>query len=104
MAGWRIQEHGKRVRDFISGLTDARALDEAAALIKLIAERGNLLREPRSEPLGDGLFELRGKQVRIFYVFRPGRRIVLLDGMIKKRDDIPRDILDHLRRLQREVK
>ncbi len=92
------------MRDFFSGLDDDRAFDEAAALIKLAQERGNPLRKPRSEPSGDGLFELRGKQVRIFYVFRPGRRIVLLDGMIKKRDDIPRDVLDHLRRLQKEVK
>jgi hypothetical protein len=104
VAGWEVEEHGTSVRAFISGLTDDRAFDEAAALIKLVRERGNLLRKPRSEPLGNGLFELRGKQVRIFYVFRPGRRIVLLDGMIKKRDDIPPDVLNRLRQLQKEVK
>ena len=37
-------------------------------------------RRPQSGALGDGLFELRGKQVRLFYVFLPGRLIVLLDG------------------------
>ena len=31
--------------------------------------------------------------MRIFYTFRPGRRIVLLDGIVKKRDQIPRDVL-----------
>ncbi len=103
MAGWQVEEHGTRVRDFISRIADVRAFDEAAALIKLVRERGNLLRKPRSQPLGNGLFELRGKQVRIFYVFRPRRRIVLLDGMIKKRGDIPPDVLARLRQLQQEV-
>src|SRR5579863_6449518 len=104
MAGWKVEEYGTRVREFIAGIVDDRAFDEAAALIKLLQERGNLLREPRSKSLGGGLFELRGKQVRLFYMFRRERRAVLLDGMIKKRDDIPRDVLDKLRRLQSEVK
>jgi len=65
---------------------------------------GNQLRPPRSEPLGDGLFELRGHQVRIFYGFRPGRRIVLLDGMVKKRDKIPTRVLERVRGYQQEVR
>ena len=103
MAGWRVEEEGKRVRDFLSALDDDRAFDEAAALIKLVRERGNTLREPRSKSLGDGLFELRGKSVRIFYIFRPDRRVVLLDGIVKKRAAIPRDVIERLRRLQKEV-
>jgi len=104
VAGWEVQEHRTRVREFVAGLTDDRAFDEATALIKLLAERGNLLREPRSKPLGDGLFELRGKQVRIFYTFRPGQRIVLLDGMIKKRNDIPPEVVKRVRALQKQVR
>jgi hypothetical protein len=104
VTAWRVEEHGTRLRDFVFALADDRAFDEAAALIKLVRERGNALHAPRSKSLGDGLFELRGKSVRIFYVFRPGRRVVLLDGMIKKRDDIPREVMERLRRLQREVK
>lgn len=76
---------------------------EAIALLKLLQERGNLLRMPHSKSLGDGLFELRGNQVRIFYTFRPGRRITLLDGMVKKQDRIPTKILNRARRLQKEV-
>jgi len=104
VAGWEVQEHRTRVREFVAGLTDDRAFDEATALIKLFAERGNLLREPRSKPLGDGLFELRGKQVRIFYTFRPRQRIVLLDGMIKKRNDIPPEVVKRVRALQKQVR
>jgi Phage derived protein Gp49-like (DUF891) len=80
VAKWEIEEHGSRVRDFISGLTDVRAFDEVAALIKLVRERGNRLRKPRSAPLGGGLFELRGEQVRIFYMFRPSHRVAGRDG------------------------
>ncbi len=44
-----------------------------------------------------GLFELRGKEVRLFYRFRPGRRVVLLDGEIKKRNEIPKRVLARVR-------
>lgn len=58
---------------------------------------------PHSKPLGEGLFELRGRQVRIFYMFRTGRRITLLDGMIKKRDEIPPGALARIKRMKKEV-
>jgi hypothetical protein len=58
---------------------------------------------PTRKLVDAGLFELRGHQVRIFYTFRPGRRIVLLDGMIKKRDDIPRAVLKRVRGYLAEV-
>jgi hypothetical protein len=104
VAGWLIEEHGTRVRDFIRALKDDRAFKEARALVDLLADRGSQLRPPRSKPLGDGLFEMRGQQVRIFYTFRPGRRIVLLDGMIKKRDEIPSDVLARVRGLNKQVR
>jgi hypothetical protein len=104
VAGWLIEEHGTRVRDFIHALNDDRAFKEARALIDLLADQGNRLQRPRSKPLGDGLFEMRGRQVRIFYTFRPGRRIVLLDAMVKKRDDIPPEVLAKVRRLNKQVR
>lgn len=78
---------------------------EVAALLAALRERGNLLRPPHSKALGDGLFELRSVKhaVRVFYVFLPGQQIVLLDGMVKKRDAIPAAVLRRLRQLQSEV-
>jgi hypothetical protein len=76
---------------------------EAIALVKLLEEQGSQLRRPQSGALGNGLFELRGKQVRLFYVFVPGRLIVLLDGAVKKRNDIPPRTLARMRDLQTEV-
>ena len=50
-----------------------------------------------------GLWELRRYQVRIFYVFRPGRRLVLLDGIVKKQDKIPAQTLTHIRGLVKDL-
>lgn len=92
----------KPVWAFMAGL-EGRNRVEAIALVKLLEERGNALRRPHSGALGEGLFELRGKEVRLFYVFRPGRVVVLLDGEIKKRNEIPKRTLGRLRAYQREV-
>lgn len=109
MMRWTVTEYLSPAGDapvltFLQGLAgDAKA--EAIALLKIVEERGNTLREPASKSLGKRLFELRGRAsgVRIFYAFRPGRVIVLLDGMIKKRGDIPTREVARLRRLVREV-
>jgi hypothetical protein len=90
------------VWSFIRGLA-GRDRVEAIALVKLLEEQGNRLRRPHSGVLGDGLFELRGKQVRIFYMFLPGRLIMLLAGEIKKRDAIPAKTLALVRGYQQEV-
>ena len=67
--------------------------------------RETALQPPRSEPLGGGLFELQAhpRPVRIFYVFQPRRRIIVLDGMVKKKDRIPADVLKRMRGYQRDV-
>jgi hypothetical protein len=108
MPDWKIEDYRDRnghspIREFIDALKDARARKESAALIKVLRVRGNQMRSPASDPLGGGLFELRGDQVRIFYCFRPGGRIFLIDGMIKKRDRIPADVLARVRKIEAEI-
>jgi Phage derived protein Gp49-like (DUF891) len=90
------------VQAFLEGLGGRDRVD-ALALLKLLAEQGNALTMPHSKPLGEGLFELRAGPVRVFYAFRPGRRIVLLDGMVKKRHEIPPSVLKRVRRSQRAL-
>lgn len=104
---WAVEDYtspggGSPVRKFIEGLT-GRDKAEAIALIKLLGERGSSLRPPHSKCLGEGLFELRGKAVRMFYLFRSNRRIVLLTGTVKRRRSIPRKVLAHARALQKEA-
>jgi hypothetical protein len=98
-----VTEQGKSlIREFLSRL-EGQDRVEAFALLQLARERGNTLRFPHSKTLGEGLHELRGKQVRIFYVFQPGRRIILIDGMLKKREDIPPPVLKQLRKIQETI-
>ena len=54
--------------------------------------------ESHSKALGDGLFELRRDQVRLFYMFEPGHVIRLLGGMVKKQDRIPGEVLAQMQR------
>lgn len=90
------------LQGFLEGLT-GRNREEGIALIEMLQKWGNRLRAPRSKALGNGLFELRGHEVRIFYMFLPGRRVVLLDGIIKKRGDIPARVLREVRSYQQEI-
>ena len=105
---WRIEEYRTAsgetpVRTLIAGLPpDVRA--ESIALIGLAQTLGNRLREPHSKALGDGLFELRRHQVRLFYIFEPGQVIRLLGGMVKKRDRIPAEVLAQMRGYQKDAR
>jgi phage-related protein len=72
-------------------------------LIGALRALGNQLREPRSKSLNNGLFELRGTSVRIYYVFLPGRRAVLVGGYVKKRTDTPANVLQLMRARLKEV-
>ena len=73
--------------------------------MELLEALGHELRLPHSRLLGNGLFELRdvGTGVRLFYVLLPGHRAALLDGMTKKRDEIPEATMKRLRALQSAV-
>ncbi len=104
---WRIEWYrtaagGIPAKTFLASLT-GRAKDEAIALLELIQLRGNQIRGPKSKALGGGLFELREHQVRLFYVFRPNRTVVVLDGMIKKQDRIPQPVMDRLLAMQQAL-
>jgi len=99
---YQTEQGEKPALSFLHDL-EGRNESEAVALVKLLEERGNSLRRPQSGALGEGLFELRGKEVRIFYMFLPNRVAVLLDGEIKKRDQIPAKTLERVRGYQKEV-
>jgi phage-related protein len=68
------------------------------AALEMLAREGNQLRLPRSRALRGGLFEMRighhEGPFRIIYCFRPGRRIVLLHGFVKRTEQIPAQDLD----------
>jgi hypothetical protein len=105
---WIIEEHESpsgqsHFGDFVDGLSDSKDVKDAAVLIGALRALGNQLREPRSKSLSGGLFELRGTRIRIYFGFLPGRRVVLLGGYIKKRDDTPPDVLWLMRKRLKEA-
>ena len=81
------------VVDFLSNIKDDKLLAKIYRDIKLLEVSGNLLREPYSKALNNGLFELRTKQgtniSRIIYFFIVGNNIVLTNGFIKKTQKTP---------------
>lgn len=69
---------------------------------------GPNLGSPHTEPLGDGLFELRLKGAegigRVFFCTLIGRRIVMLHAFIKKTQKTPPKELELARRRLKELK
>lgn len=104
---WLVEEYtapngDKPALVFLQGL-EGKHKRQAVALLLLLEERGNQLRPPQSKMVETGLFELRGHQVRIFYVFLPGQRIVVLDGAIKKTDELSPQVLKRVRAYRQQL-
>ncbi|PNV66653.1 type II toxin-antitoxin system RelE/ParE family toxin [Rubneribacter badeniensis] len=88
---------GTRPMDgFLDGL-ESKMRAKTVRDIRALRSNANLLREPHSKSMGEGLFELRVRQangaVRVFFFFFAGRRIVVLSGFVKKSQKTPRSEL-----------
>lgn len=74
--------------------TDIKMRAKISSLLELLEEYGNLLREPYSKHLRDGIFELRcqsGNNIsRILYFFYCDNKIILTNGFIKKANKTPK--------------
>jgi phage-related protein len=85
------------VREFLDELKMTAAGDFAAVVAGLARlQNRQSHREPLCKSLGDGLFELRhvGKlNVRVFWFYEPGRRIVAVHGLRNKGQSIPKHAL-----------
>lgn len=80
------------VKDFLDSL-DIKMRAKLVGEIKLLEEKGNMLRLPYSEHLDDGIFELRAKVgsdiTRVLYFFYFEGRIILTHGFTKKTQKTP---------------
>ena len=86
-------EKGERPSlDFINTL-EVKLRAKVFRDLKLLEEKGNELRLPYSENLGDGIFELRTIQgnsiVRNLYFFIIGKKIIITHGFRKKTQKTP---------------
>lgn len=102
---YSLDDGRKPVKDFIDGL-EPKMRAKAIASISLLREYGNVLREPYSKSVGDGIFELRIKFAsdisRIFYFFFVGNRIILTNGFVKKTDKTPPSEIALARKYKRD--
>ena len=84
-------------KEFLDSL-DTKMLAKMARTISMLQENGAALREPYSKPLKDGIFELRAKVgsdiTRVLYFFFVGRRIILVNGFVKKTQKTPKAEID----------
>ncbi len=92
------KENGEKpVEEFLNAL-QPKMRAKLSGMMELLKEYGTDLREPYSEFLGDGIFELRCKQgsdiTRVLYFFYVGRRIIMTNGFVKKQQKTPRKELD----------
>lgn len=91
-------------RDFIRALNDDRSFKEARALIELLADRGKSTTSTAFEAFGRrSVRDARPAGAYLLHL-QAGARIVLLDAMVKKRDDIPHEILARVRALNNQVR
>lgn len=83
----------KPVEEFLLSL-DVKMRAKLLGILDILQEKGNLLREPYSKHLEDGIFEIRGKVgtdiSRVLYFFFYDRKIILTNGFIKKSQKTPK--------------
>ena len=74
--------------EFLLGL-DQTEQQKAFAYITYLEEHGEALRRPIADYLGEKLYELRPKQIRILYAFVGKQYAVILHAFRKKTDAVP---------------
>ena len=96
------KDGGKPVKAFIHSLT----WKEQAKVYAYITElkiHGNNLRRPMADYIGDGIYELRPKDNRIFYFFYLRNKAVLVHAIRKYVNKIPLGDLNVCSKRKREV-
>ena len=103
----------KPVEEFLLNL-EVKMRAKMGAFLQLLEEKGNLLREPYSKHLDDGIFEIRcsvgNNTARALYFFYHGGKIIVTNGFIKKQQKTPnREIyiakkrrIDYLERVSKD--
>lgn len=85
------------VKDFLDGL-DRKQRVKMLGLMSVLKEKGNLLREPYSKCLRDGIFELRCKvgsnTTRVMYFFYYDKKIIMTNGFVKKTQKTPQSEME----------
>jgi phage-related protein len=98
-----IDERGNNpVREFIENLP-VKERAKVAAYLEELKIQGHNLRRPIADYLGEGIYELRPRDNRIFYFFFLRENAVLVHAMRKKTDKIPEGDLELCRKRKQQV-
>lgn len=97
----------KPASEFLNGL-EARARDQTTHELTILAQKGNLLREPKSKPIVDeeNLFEPRIRERtnihRMIYFFIEGNEIIITHGFTKKTTKTPKREIERAKRYRKD--
>jgi phage-related protein len=85
------------VEEFLDSISDVKLRAKMVKEIGLLVEFGSKLREPHTKSIKDdrgSMFELRAQQSsnisRVFFFYVKGKKIILLNGFVKKSDKTPK--------------
>ena len=111
---WTVEfykdENGRSpVEEFLDGIENTKLRAKVLRDIELLATHGTALREPFAVHVENGVWELRTKQssniARTFYFIFANNKIILLHGMVKKKQKADRsDILQAEKRKEDYVR
>ncbi len=93
------------VQEFLSSL-DLKMQAKMIGLLEILEDKGNMLREPYSKHLDDGIFEIRCKVgnniTRVMYFFYHKGKIILTNGFVKKTQKIPKKEIELARERRKD--
>lgn len=85
---------------------DKKMRAKLLGIMGILEEKGNLLREPYSKYLRDGIFEMRGivgtDISRVLYFFYDGGKIIFTNGFIKTTQKTPKAEIDRAKKYKRD--
>jgi len=104
---WTVAYYNEHVRQEVYSLPGG-VLARYLRYVELMEKHGIDLRSPHSEPMGEGLFELRPKGPegigRVFFCTLAGNTMVILHSFVKKTQKTPQKEINIARQRLREVK
>ena len=98
-----VNERGENpVKEFIEHLP-LKEQAKVKAYLDELKKQGHNLRRPMADYLGEGIYELRPRDNRIFYFFYLRENAILLHAIRKKTDKIPQGDMDLCMKRKKQV-
>lgn len=103
---WKVDFFNESVEEAILAMP-TKIQARMIRLLELIEKHGANLGPPHTEPMGDGLFEIRAKAQegigRSLYCYMKGKHIIVLHAFVKKSAKTPKSELHLALKRKREV-